>query len=118
MTVIEVVIHDPLYKWALTPGRAQQRQPEDVEGPGSGQAFLGLGPSGTAPLNQPGLGGHTEDVNGASIGGGAVTAESELGNAGEREDGWGMGGGGGAGRKNCKGEVIFAVVRFCDGSRS
>lgn len=34
LTIIEVFIHDPLYKWALTAQKAQKRQ-ADVESPGS-----------------------------------------------------------------------------------
>eukprot|EP00798_Chlamydomonas_sp_ICE-L_P015053 gene15053-21130_t len=36
LTIIEVVIHDPLYKWALTPIKAQNRQVDGGGGPESG----------------------------------------------------------------------------------
>jgi ataxia telangiectasia mutated family protein len=32
LTIVEVFIHDPLYKWALTPAGAQQRQAASLDG--------------------------------------------------------------------------------------
>lgn len=39
LTIVEVFIHDPLYKWALTPAGAQQRQGSSLDGgdPTSGE---------------------------------------------------------------------------------
>ena len=34
LTVVEVVLHDPLCKWALTPVRAKRRQREDAAAEG------------------------------------------------------------------------------------
>ncbi|KAL6745969.1 kinase-like domain-containing protein [Haematococcus lacustris] len=45
MQVVEVMLHDPLYKWALTPVKAQRRQQEAVKEGGEG---LGPGSSGAA----------------------------------------------------------------------
>ena len=47
-TVVEVFIHDPLYRWALTPADAQRRQPArsaGAEGGGPSAALGGPAPS-------------------------------------------------------------------------
>lgn len=47
LTVLEVLIHDPLYKWAITPITAQRRQQAPHGAPGSeGDAGLEQGEPG------------------------------------------------------------------------
>lgn len=41
LTILEVFIHDPLYKWQLTSQRAQQRQKADASAPDEAGAFRG-----------------------------------------------------------------------------
>ncbi len=53
LSVLKVFIHDPLYKWALTPVGAQQRQKDDLMGgdssPGEGGGGAQPTPAGMAP---------------------------------------------------------------------
>ena len=44
LTVVEVLIHDPLYRWALTPADMQRRQQRSSNSPATGAAGPGLWP--------------------------------------------------------------------------
>ena len=43
LTVIAVVLYDPLYKWQMTPVRAQRRQQDPIAGDDSGGGGGGTG---------------------------------------------------------------------------
>jgi ataxia telangiectasia mutated family protein len=51
LTVVEVLIHDPLYRWALTPADAQRRQPQR-SAPGDSPSTGGAGGGATGDPNR------------------------------------------------------------------
>jgi ataxia telangiectasia mutated family protein len=70
LTVVEVVLHDPMYKWQMTPVKAQRRQQDPLAGD-AGAA----GPAGTAAGTAASSGGAS------SAGGPAGSGAAAIGNA-------------------------------------
>lgn len=58
--VLQVFIHDPLYRWALTPLGAQQRQKDDLLGPDSSPGEGAGGPQPTTAGVAPDAVGSTD----------------------------------------------------------
>ena len=93
MTVLDVLVHDPLYKWALSPDDKQKRQPTEGTvalvagtGEGGGVAASGVGGAGGGGLRP------SASAFNAAQGQGRIS-RSTSGSA----DGAGAAGGGGAG---------------------
>ncbi|KAF6252289.1 hypothetical protein COO60DRAFT_542235 [Scenedesmus sp. NREL 46B-D3] len=72
LTVVEVVLHDPMYKWQMTPVKAQRRQQDPLAADGGGAGAAA--PAGTA-------GGAAASGGGASSAGPAGSGAAAIGNA-------------------------------------
>lgn len=72
LTVVEVVLHDPMYKWQMTPVKAQRRQQDPIAADGGGAAAAT--PAGPAA-------GAASSGAASSAGGPAGSGAAAIGNA-------------------------------------
>ncbi|WIA41124.1 hypothetical protein OEZ86_004751 [Tetradesmus obliquus] len=74
LTVVEVVLHDPMYKWQMTPVKAQRRQQDPIAADGGGAAAATpAGPAAGAAAASSGAA--------SSAGGPAGSGAAAIGNA-------------------------------------
>lgn len=74
--MLEVLIHDPLYKWQMTPTKAQRKQQDTLAGGGLNMTTISSGSMGVEAENSSG----TEGIGGKPGGGqmGNIDAERAL----------------------------------------